>query len=59
MSALVDRIESARRKNNRHWMDLLRLALAAEPKKARAILRKINATDRRISALFAKVAEGR
>ena len=51
---LVDQIEEIRRKNNKNWMDLLRIALKNAPKDARKILRKINKNDKKISKLFSK-----
>ena len=30
---IISSIEKVRRKNNKNWMDILRLAFAAEPKK--------------------------
>ncbi len=52
--SLVDQIEEIRRKNNKNWMDLLRIALKNAPKDARKILRKINKNDKKISKLFSK-----
>ena len=48
-------IELARSKNNKNWMDLLRLAIKESPKKAKNILSKINKQDRKISKLLSKV----
>tara|TARA_B100000401_G_scaffold382001_1_gene284307 strand:- start:349 stop:525 length:177 start_codon:yes stop_codon:yes gene_type:complete len=51
---LVDQIEEVRRKNNKNWMDLLRIALKNAPKDSRKILQKINKNDKKISKLFSK-----
>ena len=52
---IVKQIELARSKNNRNWMDLLRLAIKESPKKAKIILSKINKQDRKITKLLSKV----
>lgn len=49
-------IEHIRRINNRLWMTLLRIALEAAPKEAKAVLQDINKNDRMISALLEKLA---
>lgn len=38
---LIDRIEQIRMENNTHWMSLVRLAVALDPPRAKALLRKI------------------
>jgi hypothetical protein len=48
---IIDNIESVRKKNNVNWMDILRLAFDASPKKASKILAKIYAEDKKISSL--------
>ncbi len=45
----VDRIENIRKKNNTLWMDILRIALKAEPELTKSILRDININDQKIS----------
>lgn len=52
----IDAVEAVRRDNNALWMKLLRLALSAAPSEAKAILRQINANDRKISTLLAELA---
>ncbi len=53
----VDTVEAIRAANNHLWMDLLRIALEADPDKTKAILRKINANDQRISSWLKRLAE--
>lgn len=53
---LVDRIEEVRRRNNHCWMELLRLALEAEPEKAKAVLQKISHNDSEIQRLLGELA---
>ena len=54
---LVDKIQEVRTANNRLWMNLLRLALAADPINAKAILRQIRVNDLRISELMEELGK--
>tara|TARA_X000000368_G_scaffold396655_1_gene365122 strand:+ start:64 stop:255 length:192 start_codon:yes stop_codon:yes gene_type:complete len=50
---VIDKIENARSRNNKNWMDLLRIAYENDSKKTAKILSKIYKEDKRISN-FAK-----
>ena len=50
---VIDKIEKARSRNNKNWMDLLRIAHNSSPKKISKILAKIYKEDKNISG-FAK-----
>tara|TARA_Y100000591_G_C21351637_1_gene459592 strand:- start:334 stop:540 length:207 start_codon:yes stop_codon:yes gene_type:complete len=52
---IVKKIELARSKNNKNWMDLLRLAIKKAPKQAKIILKRINNQDKNISKLLSKI----
>ncbi len=52
---IVKKIELARSKNNKNWMDLLRLAIEKAPKQAKLILKRINSQDKNISKLISKI----
>tara|TARA_E500000178_G_C16930137_1_gene711283 strand:+ start:820 stop:1026 length:207 start_codon:yes stop_codon:yes gene_type:complete len=52
---IVKKIELARSKNNKNWMDLLRLAIKKAPKQAKLILKRINYQDKNISKLLSKI----
>ena len=52
---LVNKIQSARGKNNKNWMDLLRLAIKLDQKKASLILHQIYKHDQKISVLAKKL----
>ena len=52
---IVKKIELARSKNNKNWMDLLRLAIEKSPKRAKLILKRINSQDKNISKLLSKI----
>jgi hypothetical protein len=53
---LIDQIEETRAQNNRCWMDLLRLAIEAEPEKAKEILSEIEQHDNQIRRLLKALA---
>jgi hypothetical protein len=53
--AIIDEIERIRGKNNRNWMDLLRLAFQHAPKEAALIVADIYQEDQRISELARKL----
>lgn len=53
---VIDAIEAARARNNRNWMDLLRLAYLHAPEEAAAIVREIHSQDGAISALVEELA---
>tara|TARA_B100000787_G_C16186135_1_gene294758 strand:+ start:878 stop:1087 length:210 start_codon:yes stop_codon:yes gene_type:complete len=52
---LIDQIQSIRSKNNKNWMDLLRLSLKLDFKMTSKILKEICRDDQRISKLARKV----
>jgi len=54
---LIDAIEAVRTKNNVNWMNLLRVALRADPEGTLTLVREINTKDNEISELFAKLGE--
>ncbi|MDB2515310.1 hypothetical protein N9X11_02795 [Candidatus Pelagibacter bacterium] len=54
-SKIINLIERSRSKNNVNWMDLLKIAIRAEPKKTIKVLKKINLSDKKISNLFKKL----
>ena len=52
---LINSIQKIRVKNNKYWMDLLRLAFKHAPKEASSIIKKINSQDKKISKLLQKL----
>ena len=54
---LIDDIEKIRTQNNINWMDLLRVAFKNAPDETKALVRKINKDDKKISEIFAKLGE--
>ena len=53
----IDEVEKVRTKNNVNWMDVLRLAFIHAPEEAKALMKKINEEDSRISELFEKLSK--
>ena len=52
---LVNQIQKIRSKNNKNWMDLLRLSLKLDFKSTSKILKEICKDDKRISNLAQKI----
>ena len=53
---IIDAVEAVRTKNNKNWMDVLRIAFKYAPDEARPILAEINKSDGEISKLLDKLA---
>ena len=52
---LVNKIQKIRSKNNKNWMDLLRLSLRLDFKTTSKILKEICKDDKRISSLAKRI----
>ena len=52
---IIKNIENTRKKNNKNWMDLLRLGFKHNPKQAKIILKEIFKEDKRVSNLVNKL----
>lgn len=50
-SKIIEKIENVRKKNNKNWMDILRLAFQESPNEAKKIFSQIYKDDKRISSL--------
>lgn len=44
-----------RRKNNQLWMSLMAMAVAAKPRKAKALIRRIVANDQEVSKWMGRI----
>ena len=53
---MIREIEKTRSRNNKNWMDLLRLAFKYAPFEGKKILKKINKNDQKISKLLNKIS---
>ncbi len=56
-NVIINKIQSVRSKNNKYWMDILRLAFKYSPKEAKNLINKINAHDKKISKLLKKLGK--
>ena len=54
-SIIINKIQKIRSKNNKNWMDLLRLSLKLDFNLTSKILKEICKDDRRISKLAEKI----
>jgi len=52
---LINQIQNIRTKNNKNWMDLLRLSLKLDFNSTSKILKEICKDDKRISSLAQKI----
>ena len=52
---VIDQIENVRKKNNKNWMDILRVAFTYAPKQTAKIMASIYRDDSRISNLVKKL----
>ena len=56
-SKIIDEIEKVRKKNNKNWMDLLRLAFKLDSKNTSIIVKEIFKHDKKISSLSKKLVK--
>ena len=54
-SKIITSIENTRKKNNKNWMDLLRLGFKHNPSESKKILREIFKEDKKINTLVKKI----
>ena len=54
---LVNAIQAIRAKNNKNWMDLLKLSLSLDLKKTSKILKSICSEDKKISEIAKKISK--
>ena len=54
---IIDKVESIRAKNNKNWMNILKLAFKFAPKQASKIMNQINSDDKKISKLLRKLGK--
>ena len=52
---IINKIENTRRKNNKNWMDILRLAFKNSPVEASKILSEIYKEDKNINLIAKKL----
>lgn len=54
---LINQIQKVRSKNNKYWMDVLKLAFKTAPNSASKIMKKINTNDQKISKLVEELSK--
>ena len=54
--SIITQIENIRKKNNKNWMNVLRLAFKHSPKKAAKIMSEIYLEDNKIGKLVKKLS---
>ena len=54
---LIDQIQAMRARNNKNWMDFVRLAYKVDKQKAGKIMARITENDRKINLLNKKMVE--
>ena len=54
---IINQIQNVRVKNNKYWMDVLKLAFKFAPTQASKIMKKINSNDQKISTLVEKLSK--
>lgn len=54
---IIDKIQEIRRKNNVCWMNILRLAFEAQPKKAKKIMQQINKNDAKVTMWMGRLGD--
>ena len=52
---IIDKIENVRKKNNKNWMDILRIAFKYAPDESSKVLSQIYKEDRRLNTLAKKL----
>ncbi len=52
---IINKIEKIRSRNNKNWMNILRLAFKHAPTQASKIMKQINGDDKKISNLLKKL----
>ena len=56
-SSTINQIQKIRAKNNKNWMNILKLAFKFAPKQASKIMNQINSDDKKISKLLKKLGK--
>ena len=54
---IINLIQKIRAKNNKNWMDIMRLAFKHAPEDSAKIMKKINELDKKISEELGKLAK--
>lgn len=55
--SIINKIEKTRSKNNKNWMDLLKLCFKENPNESKKIVKEIFRSDSKISNLIKKLTK--
>tara|TARA_B100001093_G_C26769929_1_gene989647 strand:- start:774 stop:974 length:201 start_codon:yes stop_codon:yes gene_type:complete len=53
--SIINNIQKVRQKNNKNWMDLMKLSFSLDPQKSKKIVQEIFKSDKRINKLIKKL----
>lgn len=53
----INNIQKVRQKNNKNWMDLMKLSFSLDPNKSKKIVREIFKSDKEINKLIKKLTK--
>lgn len=56
---IINQIQNVRSKNNKYWMDVLRLAFKFAPDQASELMKKVNSNDQKISKLVKRLSNNK
>tara|TARA_B100001113_G_C20572171_1_gene389437 strand:- start:78 stop:278 length:201 start_codon:yes stop_codon:yes gene_type:complete len=54
---LINKIQNTRKKNNKNWMDLMKIAFKYRPDEAKVVVKKIFSEDKKINKLIQKLVK--
>ena len=54
---LINKIQNTRKKNNKNWMDLMKIAFKYRPDEAKIVVKKIFSEDKKINKLIQKLVK--
>ena len=56
-NSIINKIQNTRKKNNKNWMDLMKIAFKYRPSEARIVVKKIFSEDKKINKLIQKLVK--
>ena len=54
---LINKIQNTRKKNNKNWMDLMKIAFKYKPDETKIVVKKIFSEDKKINKLIQKLVK--
>ena len=56
-NSLIQKIQNTRKRNNKNWMDIMRIGFKYKPEETKKIVKKIFQDDQRINKLIKKLVK--